>query len=71
MQNYDNGGTTKFLASGPAKYEARLHSNFVCVTEGMYAGIGSGLNQINVSLCCMWRDKRGMWRGSCMHGELG
>ena len=53
--------------SGPARYEAVLHNNllvfvcgFVCAKDVCRGQ--SGLNLINGSLYCMWRDKRGMWR---------
>ena len=60
---------TLLLTNGPVRYETVLHNNLlvfvcVCVRRDVCRG-RSGLNQINVRLCCTWRDKPGMWRG-CM-----
>ena len=57
------------LTGGPERYEAVLHDNyllFLCVRRN----ICTGLDQINVSECCTWRDKLGMERGACS-GVMG
>ena len=59
---------------GPVKYEARLHSAHIFMVFSIFGcvcawrdvhRVWSEFNQINVSLCCTWRDEPSMWRGCC------
>ena len=64
----------QLLTSGPAMYEEELHRNllkyFCACMQRDVCRERSGLNQINVSLCCIWREKS-LYVEGVLRGELG
>ena len=59
-----------YLTIGPMRCEAMLHNTilvFVVVQRGVRKG-RSGLYQISMTLCCIWRDKLVCWDRPSVYG---